>query len=68
MDQNEFAQAVKTLDSIDPSKLPQLVGDIKATLDSYSGDYNKLGHALHKLCDHIMKQKDIKNEYVPYFE
>lgn len=49
MDLPNFLEAIKILDSIDPSKLPMFVADIKAALDSYATDLGKLAHALYKL-------------------
>lgn len=38
-----------------------LVNDIKASLEQYEADYNKLGMAMYRLCEQIMKIKDVKS-------
>lgn len=68
MDLPNFLETIKILDSIDPTKLPMLVAEIKVALDSYAADYGKLAHALYKLSETIMRIKDIKNEYVFLYE
>lgn len=68
MDLPNFLEAIKILDSIDPSKLPMFLAEIKTALGSYATDYGKLTHALYKLSETIMRIKDIKNEHVHHYE
>lgn len=56
------------LEIVDPAKLPELVTEIKAILEDYQTDPAKLAPALFKLCEEVMKLKDVKNEYVTHYE
>lgn len=67
MEINEFGEAVRALEHVDVARLPSLLQELKASLKAYETDYSKLGVALYKLAEQLMRTKDIKNEQAPFY-
>lgn len=68
MEAAQFNEALKSLEHLESGQLSQVVADIKQSLDVYQTDYGKLGQALYRLCEQVMRIKDVKSECVQYYE
>lgn len=68
MEVPQLNEAIKNLVHLEAGQLSQLVGDIKYSLEQYQTDYGKLGHAIYRICEQVMRIKDVKTECVEYYE
>ena len=70
MDLNQFTQALRSIEDKDPKEFPDLVKDLKNALETFvrNDDLQNLGCCIMRMCECIMKSKEVKDDIVGYLE
>ena len=70
MDLNQFTQALRSIEGKDPKELPDLVSDLKNAVETFfrNEDLQNLGCSIMRMCEFIMKSKEVKDDIVGYLE